>query len=76
MNTPSRSLAEGRGRILDAHTVEVRASDGSVRQLRTKNILVATGSHAVKIPLPGAVRRPQLGRGALCRLGAAAGTVL
>lgn len=45
---------EGRGVILDPHTVEVRSADGSVRQLRTKNILVATGSHAVKLPIPGA----------------------
>lgn len=45
---------EGRGVVLDAHTVEVRAADGSVRRLRTRNILVATGGHAVKIPIPGA----------------------
>lgn len=49
--------AEGRGIILDPHTVEVRAADGSVRQLKTKNILVATGGRAVKLPIPGAVRR-------------------
>lgn len=40
--------------ILDPHTVEIRASDGSVRRLSTKNILVATGGHAVRIPIPGA----------------------
>lgn len=48
--------AEGRGVVLDPHTVEVRALDGSVRQLRTKRILVATGGRAVKPPIPGAVR--------------------
>jgi hypothetical protein len=48
--------AEGRGVVLDPHTVEVRAADGSVRQLRTKRILVATGGRAVKPPIPGAVR--------------------
>ena len=40
---------------MDPHTVEVKESDGSVRHLHTKNILVATGSRAVKIPIPGAV---------------------
>ena len=48
--------AEGRGVVLDPHCVEVRATDGSVRQLRTKNILLATGGRAVKPPIPGAVR--------------------
>ena len=48
--------AEGRGVVLDPHTVEVRAADGSVRQLKTKRILVATGGRAVKPPIPGAVR--------------------
>lgn len=45
---------EGRGAVLDAHTVEVRLVDGSVMHLRTKNILIATGGHAVKIDIPGA----------------------
>ena len=45
---------EGRGVVLDPYTVEVRAEDGSVRQLRAKNILIATGSRAVKINIPGA----------------------
>ncbi len=40
--------------VLDPHTVEVRSADGSVRQLRSRHILVATGGHAVKIPVPGA----------------------
>ncbi|KFM27223.1 Glutathione reductase, chloroplastic [Auxenochlorella protothecoides] len=44
---------EGRGVVLDPHTVEVRAADGSVRRLRTANILVATGGRAVKIPVEG-----------------------
>ena len=34
----------GRGRLVDAHTVEVTADDGSVRQLRSRFVLVATGS--------------------------------
>ena len=40
--------------VLDPHTVEIRGTDGSVRQIRTKNILIATGGHAVKIDIPGA----------------------
>ena len=45
---------EGRGFVIDPHTIEVRRSDGSVQTVTAKNILVATGSHAVKIPIPGA----------------------
>jgi len=45
---------EGKGLILDDHTVEVRCQDGSVLRLSTKNILVATGGHAVKLNIPGA----------------------
>jgi glutathione reductase (NADPH) len=45
---------EGRGAVLDPHTVEVRLVDGSVMHLRTRNILIATGGHAVKIDIPGA----------------------
>jgi len=37
---------EGRGRVVDAHTVEVTNADGSKRTLRAKNILVATGGCA------------------------------
>ena len=46
-------LAEGKGIILDPHTVEVRRQDGSVMQLKSKYILVATGSRAVKLNIPG-----------------------
>lgn len=42
--------------VLDPHTVEVRAADGAVRRLKTKHILIATGAHAVKLSIPGAVR--------------------
>jgi glutathione reductase (NADPH) len=40
--------------VLDPHTVEIRSANGSVQRLRTRNILIATGGHAVKIPIPGA----------------------
>lgn len=52
---PHLAAAEGRGVVLDPHTVEVRAADGGVRQLRAKHILVATGGRAVKPNIPGAV---------------------
>ena len=45
---------EGKGLVLDEHTVEVRCQDGSVMRLRAKHILVATGGHAVKLNIPGA----------------------
>jgi len=45
---------EGRGRILDPHSVEVTAPDGTTRVLKTKNILVATGGRAFKPDIPGA----------------------
>jgi glutathione reductase (NADPH) len=41
-------LIEGRGRVLDAHTVEVKG-----QRYTTKYILVATGSHAFLPELPG-----------------------
>ncbi|GIM01826.1 hypothetical protein Vretimale_6606 [Volvox reticuliferus] len=48
------TFIEGRGVILDPQTVEVAAPDGSKRQLRTKNILIATGGVATRIPIEGA----------------------
>jgi pyruvate/2-oxoglutarate dehydrogenase complex dihydrolipoamide dehydrogenase (E3) component len=48
--------AEGRGRLLDAHTVEVQLPDGSTKQLTAKHILLATGGVATKIPIEGSVR--------------------
>ncbi|MGL6235307.1 MAG: dihydrolipoyl dehydrogenase [Segniliparus sp.] len=41
----------GWGTFLDAHTIEVKAEDGSVTQVRGKNVIIATGS-TVKLP-PG-----------------------
>ncbi|KXZ52199.1 hypothetical protein GPECTOR_10g830 [Gonium pectorale] len=45
---------EGRGKLLDANTVEVTALDGSKRILKAKHILIATGGVATKIPIEGA----------------------
>lgn len=47
---------EGRGFLVDAHTVEVRGVDGTTRRLRAKNILVAVGGYPYKLPIEGAVR--------------------
>ena len=49
--------AEGWGTLKDAHTVEVKLMpDGGTRTLTGKFILIATGGHAVKAPIEGAVR--------------------
>ncbi|GLI63070.1 hypothetical protein VaNZ11_005972 [Volvox africanus] len=48
------TFVEGRGAILDPQSVEVTAGDGSRRVLRAKNILIATGGVATKIPIEGA----------------------
>jgi len=45
---------EGKGSIVDANTVEIELADGSKRQLRTKNILIATGGVATRLSIPGA----------------------
>ncbi len=47
--------AEGRGRVVNEHTVEVELSAGGKRRLTTKNILIATGGSAVKADIPGSV---------------------
>ena len=47
--------AEGRGRVVNEHTVEVELSTGGKRRLTTKNILIATGGSAVKADIPGSV---------------------
>jgi hypothetical protein len=50
--------AEGRGSLLDAHTVKVELSAGGTKVLRAKHILLAVGGKPVKAPIPGAVRMP------------------
>jgi hypothetical protein len=51
-NRPDPRVAPHRGKLLDAHTVEVAAADGSKRTLKAKNILVATGACALGGPCP------------------------
>eukprot|EP00878_Enallax_costatus_P014556 GHUV01015227.1.p1 GENE.GHUV01015227.1~~GHUV01015227.1.p1 ORF type:complete len:416 (+),score=110.51 GHUV01015227.1:307-1554(+) len=48
------SYYEGKGSLIDRNTVQVTKADGSVEQLRAKNILIATGSHATRLPIEGA----------------------
>jgi glutathione reductase (NADPH) len=48
-------MVEGAGSLVDAHTVEVVQQDGSKKSYTTKHILVATGSHAKRINIPGKV---------------------
>lgn len=48
--------AEGRGSVVDEHTVKVELSAGGTKTLTTKNILIATGGKPVKAPIPGSVR--------------------
>jgi pyruvate/2-oxoglutarate dehydrogenase complex dihydrolipoamide dehydrogenase (E3) component len=47
--------AEGRGQLVDAHTVEVAMANGGTRKLKAKHILIATGGFPTKLAIPGAV---------------------
>ncbi|EFJ37955.1 hypothetical protein SELMODRAFT_164085 [Selaginella moellendorffii] len=47
------TILEGRASLVDDHTVEVSHSDGSSKRYRAKHILVATGSRAVRLNVPG-----------------------
>ena len=49
------SMIEGAGSIVDAHTVEVTQPDGSKQRHTTKHILIATGSRATLVDIPGKV---------------------
>ncbi len=46
-------LIRGRARVASPHEVEVEATDGSIRGLRTERILVATGSRPQLPPIEG-----------------------
>jgi dihydrolipoamide dehydrogenase len=41
---------KGFGKLVDAHTVEVTAEDGSKKTLKTANVLLATGSVPIELP--------------------------
>ncbi len=40
----------GRGKVISENTIEVTMSDGSVENIETKNIIIATGSKPIEIP--------------------------
>eukprot|EP00271_Cylindrocystis_brebissonii_P015488 TRINITY_DN38398_c0_g1_i1.p1 TRINITY_DN38398_c0_g1~~TRINITY_DN38398_c0_g1_i1.p1 ORF type:complete len:541 (+),score=94.04 TRINITY_DN38398_c0_g1_i1:110-1732(+) len=48
------TMFEGRGRLVDAHTVEVESDDGEVKKYTSKYIVIATGGRAQKLKIPGA----------------------
>jgi pyruvate/2-oxoglutarate dehydrogenase complex dihydrolipoamide dehydrogenase (E3) component len=46
-------LLFGSGRFIGPRTLEATLSDGTTRQLRGKNVIVNTGTHAAFEPIPG-----------------------
>ena len=47
--------AEGRGKLIDKHTVEIELSAGGTKQISGKTILLANGGKPSKINIPGSV---------------------
>ncbi|GBG76061.1 hypothetical protein CBR_g21301 [Chara braunii] len=47
------TLIEGEGKLLDAHTVQVTPPAGEVKYITAKHILIATGSRAAVLNIPG-----------------------
>ncbi len=43
----------GTGAIVDANTVRVTKADGTTEDIKTKNIVIATGSIPARLPIPG-----------------------
>jgi pyruvate/2-oxoglutarate dehydrogenase complex dihydrolipoamide dehydrogenase (E3) component len=59
----SRTGAEfilGDGRFVAPRTVEVRFYDGATRQIRGKDVIISTGTHATIEPIPGLVEAQPL----------------
>lgn len=57
---------EGRGKLLDANTIEVELASGGKCTIRTKYILIATGGKPVKAPIPGSVTIPHKALEPIC----------
>lgn len=49
-------MIEGEGKVAGPHEVEVTQPDGSVQKYTAKHILIATGSRAQRVKIPGQVR--------------------
>lgn len=49
------TMFEGEGKLIDAHLVEVTQADGTTKQYSAKHILIATGSRAQRVNIPGEV---------------------
>jgi pyruvate/2-oxoglutarate dehydrogenase complex dihydrolipoamide dehydrogenase (E3) component len=50
----------GSGRFVAAKTVEVQQTDGTTRQLRGRNVIINTGTHAALDAIPGLVKAQPL----------------
>lgn len=46
-------VVRGEGQIIEPGTVEVLDADGQKEVIKTKNIIIATGSKVMKLPIPG-----------------------
>lgn len=51
---------EGFASFVDAHTIEVE-KDGQKRKIRAKNFVLAMGSRAIQLPVPGLAGGPEAG---------------
>ena len=54
MTSANVQRLQGHGSLLDAHTVQVRAPDGSTSRHSARHILIATGGTPVRPEVPGA----------------------
>ncbi|NJN17297.1 MAG: NAD(P)/FAD-dependent oxidoreductase [Oscillochloris sp.] len=59
-HVPNLDLIFGRGKLLDAHRVQVSASDGSEQILTAEHIVIATGARARPLNIPGLPAERQL----------------
>lgn len=46
-------VVRGEGQIVEPGTVEILDAEGQKEVIKTKNIIIATGSSAMKLPIPG-----------------------
>lgn len=53
MKSAGVEMLEGRGYLIDANTIEVELTSGGKKQLKAKNILIATGGYPSSLDIPG-----------------------